>query len=176
MNRKRRYVCALLLLISISIIGCGWKNSQSEIEDIYGKVFEKYQEVKKLIYVATIETGEEIADEKGQIYLRVEEPAYQDMESIQEALKSAFSAAYIEAKLSWVLEGDYPLYKEIDGHLCIAMADAIGESLSEEIASILDWKEDTIKIEIVGELNPYELTLVQEEGEWVIDQIQDILE
>lgn len=98
------------------------------------------------------------------------------MAQIQEALRSAFSAAYIETNLPWVLEGDYPLYKEIDGHLCIAEEDAIGEALSETITSVLDRKEDTIKIEVAGELNPYELTLVQEEGEWVIDQIQEILE
>lgn len=175
MNRKRRYVCVFLLLILIIMTGCGHKNDQREIEEIYNKVFEKYQEVKRLIYVVTIEIGEEITDENGQNYLRVEEAEYQDMESIQEALKSAFSAAYIETNLSWVLEGDYPLYKEIDGHLCIAEADAIGEALSEIITSILDRKEDTIKIEVAGERNPYELTLVQEEGEWVIDQIQEIL-
>lgn len=70
------------------IVGCGEKTTTwNEVEEIYEKVFENYHEAQTLIYGTSIELGEEIIDEKGQIYLVVEEPAYQDMESIQNVLK-----------------------------------------------------------------------------------------
>lgn len=169
----------IFLCISILVVGCGGKDRYREIEEIYGNVFKHWQEAKILIYGALIETGEEVTDENGQAYFVVEEPAYRDLESIRKVLKSTFSAAYIETHLSWVLEGNYPLYKEINDHLCVAEADAVGESLTDEIVSVLNWEEDEIKIKVTIEdeddfFEFYEITLVQEGNEWVIDQLQEI--
>lgn len=171
-NRKWKFLL-LFLSISLFIVGCGEKTTaEKEVEEIYIKVFENYQEAKTLIYGTSIELGEEITDEKGQIYLVVEEPAYQDLESIQNVLKSTFSTAYMETYLSWVLEGEYPFYKEINGCLCVAMADAIGEAPTKEVVSILDRGEDIIRMVVAGSENEsYEMTLIYEENEWVIDQI-----
>ncbi len=177
-NRKRSFML-LFLCMSILVVGCGEKDKHREVEEIYGYVYEHWQEAKILIYGALIDTGEEVTDENGQLYFMVEEPAYQDLESIRKVLKSTFSTAYIETYLSWVLGGKYPLYKEIDGRLCVAEADAIGESPTEEVVSVLHWAEDEIKIKVAAEdeddfFEFYEITLVQEGNEWVIDQLQEI--
>lgn len=171
-NRKWSFIF-LFFYMCMFIVGCGGKTTaEREVEEIYEKVLENYHEAKTLIYGTSIELGEEITDEKGQIYFVVEEPAYQDLESIQKVLKSTFSTAYIETYLSWVLEGEYPFYKEINGRLCVAMADAVGQAPTKEIVSILDKREDLIKIIAAGyENESYEITLIQEENEWVIDQI-----
>lgn len=179
-------MCAIVLTIGCGVlVGCsagssaasGKDMSQAEIQAMYDNVFENYQKAKPLIYGALIEIGAEIADEKGQPYLLVTDSAYQSTANIQEAMDSAFSSSYIETYLSWVLKGDYPLYKEIDGHLCVALADAVGENLTKEIISILEQEENSIKIQVKGddsECYAYELTLVREKGRWVIDQILDL--
>ena len=69
----------LFLCMSILVVGCGKKDRQKEIEEIYGNVYEHWMEAKILIYGALIETGEEVTDKNGQIYFVVEEPAYQDL-------------------------------------------------------------------------------------------------
>lgn len=177
-NRKWSFML-LFLCMSIFVVGCEKKDRHREIEEIYGNVYEHWMEAKILIYGALIETGQEVTDENGQVYFVVEEPAYQDLESIRTVLNSAFSAAYIETHLSWVLGGERPFYKEIDGRLCVAEMDAVGESPTKKVVSILDWKEDQIKIKVAADdaddfFEFYEITLVQEENGWVIDQLQEI--
>lgn len=174
-NRKLNFVI-LFLCISILTVGCGGRDKQKEIEDIYRNVYEHWQEAKVLIYGALIETGEEVTDEKDQVYFVVEEPTYQDLESIRKVLKSTFSDAYIETHLSWVLEGKRPLYKEIDGRLCVAEMDAVGETPTDEIVLVLNRMENEIIIKVAAEEENdacefYEITLVQEGNEWVIDQL-----
>ena len=151
---------------------------EREAEEIYKTVYEHYQEAKQLIYGALIETGEEVTDEKGQNYFTVEESSYQNLENVRKVLQSAFSAAYIESNLSWVLEGDYPLYREIDGRLCVAEMDAVGEFLADEIVSVENFEEDKIKIKAASEdavdpLTLYEVTLVREGSGWVIDEMRE---
>ncbi|MCM1027496.1 MAG: hypothetical protein NC432_13770 [Roseburia sp.] len=158
--------------------GCGKQDNRREAEEIYGTVYENWQEAKQLIYGALIETGEEVTDESGQAYLMVEELSYQNLEDVRKVLQSAFSTAYIETNLSWVLEGSYPLYREIDGRLCVAEMDAVGEFLADEIVSVGNFEKDKIQIKVASEdavdpLTLYEITLVKEGSGWVIDEMQE---
>lgn len=175
--RSRKWIFLLLFVcMSTLIAGCGKKTDSENVEEIYKNVYENWQEAKKLIYGALIETGGEVTDETGQAYFLVEDPAYPDLESIRKVLESAFSAAYLETSLSWVLEGERPYYKEIDGRLCVAEADAVGESPTEEILSVLDSGKDKIKIKVAADEDDfyefYEITLVYQGNKWVIDQLQ----
>lgn len=173
-------ICGVLIGCSIDgSVTFGQENSQEEIQEIYSNVFKNYQKAKPLIYGALVKTGEEVSDENGQPYLLVTDSAYQSTASIQKALDSAFSTSYIETYLSWVLKGNYPLYKEIDGRLCVALADAVGEGLTENIIAVLEQNGNAIRIKIAGdpddaEPHDYEVALVKENGRWAIDRILDL--
>lgn len=177
MRRKIVCFCILLSILIMGLMGCGTEtNSIEEAEIIYHEVLSNYREAKRLIYVTTIETGEEIADENGGLYLVVTDPDIKDTESIRKVLDSAFSTAYIESSLNWVLQGEYPLYKEIDGRLCTAaMLDAVGDALMEDILSVTEMTEDKIVLEVAGDLCPYEVTLIKENESWVIDKVKGII-
>lgn len=170
-------LCGVLIGCSVgNSVSFGQENSQEEIQKIYSDVFKNYQKAKPLIYGALIETGEEVSDENGQPYLLVMDFAYRNAASIQEVLDSTFSSAYIKTYLSWVLQGEYPLYKEIDGRLCVALADAVGEGLTEDVIEVLEQTGNTIKVKIAGDpddavIGDYEVTLVKENSRWVIDQM-----
>lgn len=152
-------------------MGCQNKKELDEVEKIYQNIVPHLLEVNRAIYGSLLEFDQETIDENGSPYLILNDPNYKELIDIELLLKSAFSERYISEEIAWVLNGDVPLYKEINGKLCTAMTDAVGGSIPREVTAVIKKENDIIIFEGVNEEERFEVTLVKSEERWVIDQM-----
>ena len=85
-------------------------------------------------------------------------------------MESTFSQRYINDGMHWVIGMKNSLYKEIEGVLCRAHADAIGLGIPTEICSIERKHNNIVLIATNGE-RQYQLILLKQNGKWLIDDI-----
>lgn len=155
--------------------------SATEVGDVqkkYDPLYQNFSEFYRLIITDQGNWDEELSDENGNVYFRLKEENYQNAEDVKELLENTFSAGYIETRLQWVLDGEYPMFLEIDGNLCIAMQEYIVQTLGENIDQIEELSEERIvflteyKNEELSEEAMYKITLIQENDRWVIDGLE----
>lgn len=163
-------ICCVFLLL---LTGCQSKKQEDALK-IYQNICADYDEVMRVIYHGLVEVGEEITDENGFPYFVLQEEKYNEITEIKDLLVSVFSEKYIEEHLTWVYEGESPLYKEIEGNLCIAMKDAAGGALPKEYVSTLEVSDEQMillmkKTDETDET--YKIYLTKCADRWVIDNI-----
>lgn len=165
----------LIYIVAIVLSGCNsTKSKMDEAEKIYDNVLSGYLEVKRLIYDGTVETGDELTDTSGSTYFTVEEEDYNDVSDINVLLKQVFTDGYIENELAWVTGGMAPLYKDIDGKLCIAMQDATWGSIANEIKEVIRMNENILEFIGQNEDVQFKISLHNDGGKWLIDSIEMI--
>ena len=155
--------------------------SAKEVGDVqkkYDPLYQNFSEFHRLIITDQGNWDEELSDENGNVYFRLKEENYQNTEDVKELLENTFSVGYIETRLQWVLDGEYPMFREIDGNLCIAMQEYIVQPLGENVDQIEELSEERIifltkyKNEELSEEAMYKITLIQENDRWVIDGLE----
>ena len=145
---------------------------RNKAEEIYAQVKEGYKELNRVIYLGSLETEkEELLDENGMIYFRVLEEEYQGIEDIEELLSSVFTEEYINYHMSWVLDVESPLFKEMDGELCIAMKDAMGIGIPTQIQSFYMFDETHLQFMGYNEEYSYFVSLVKQGDKWLINEL-----
>lgn len=145
---------------------------RDKAEEIYAQVLENYKELNRVIYLGGLETEkEELSDEKGMIYFRVLDKKYQSIEDIEELMASVVTEGYIRNHMSWVLGGEHPLFKEVNGELCIAMMDAIGIGTPNRIFRVYQFDETFLKVQGYNEDDTYFVSLAKQEDKWLIDEL-----
>ena len=167
----------LICIVAIALSGCSSQKSKlDEAEMIYSDVLSDYLEAKRIIYDGTVEIGDELTDISGSTYFIVEEEAYNNVSDINVLLKQVFTDGYIEHELAWVTGGAAPLYKDIDGKLCIAMKDATWGSIANEIKEIIRLDENILEFIGQNEDEKFKISLHNDGGNWLIDNIEPIVE
>lgn len=155
--------------------------SATEVGDVqkkYDLLYQNFSEFHRLIITDQGNWDEELSDENGNVYFRLKEENYQNTEEVKELLENTFSVGYIETRLQWVLDGESPMFREIDGNLCIAMQEYIVQPLGENVDQIEELSEERIifltkyKNEELSEEAMYKITLIQENDRWVIDGLE----
>lgn len=199
---KLKRFAALLLITMMYMTACG-KKSENEslqnsmpvndtkdeqqtfsteqmdfVQEIYDTLRVDFTAFNRLTITNKGNWDEEILDENGNIYFQLTEEKYQKIADVRDLLERTFSDQYIEDHLQWVLNGEYPMFKEIDGALCIAMLENIVKPLGEKVSSI-DMMEDKEIIfvteytdEEIAENITYRMCLTFENEQWVIDDYQ----
>ena len=142
---------------------------------IFDDMYPNYCELRRMINAGSVLLGDEVKDENGFLYSYVEEDSYQDIDDIEALMESVCTTNYIEQNLlHWVLQGDSPLYKEINGKLCQLHADAPGPGVPREIGEILVFEENDItfatEYKDLGFI--FKVSLVKKDGSWLIDMIE----
>ena len=86
-------------------------------------------------------------------------------------MKSVLSEKYIREYMQWVLEEEKPLFKELDGELCIAMKDGMGIGIATHIDSF--YKFDDTLLQFLGhnEEKSYFVSLVKQGDKWFINEL-----
>ncbi len=141
-------------------------------EEIYAQVLQDYNELSRVIYGSSLKADtEELLDEKGMIYFRVLEEKYQRIEDIEELMASVLTEEYIRDHMSWVLGRERPLFKELDGKLCIAMKDAIGSGVPTGIQTIYLFDETHLQFLGYNEDHSYFVTLLKQGDRWLISEL-----
>lgn len=152
-----------------------------EVDDVqkkYDPLYQNFSEFHRLIITDQGNWDEELSDENGNVYFRLKEENYQNTEDVKKLLENTFSVGYIETRLQWVLDGESPMFREIDGNLCIAMQEYIVQPLGENVDQIEELSEERIifltkyKNEELSEEAMYKITLIQENDRWVIDGLE----
>lgn len=150
------------------------KAKMETAQAIFDDIYPNYIEIRRLCYAGSVNVGDEVKDEKGFTYLYVEEDSYQDIDDIKSLMESVFSSNYIEQNLlHGVLQGESPLYKEINGKLCQLEADGPGIGASREIREILSFEENEITFTVENEEIIFKISLVKKDGSWRIDKIEE---
>ena len=149
------------------------ENSKREAaQAIFDDVYINYMEIAQLLIGSVTTSRDEVKDEKGFTYLYVKEEAYDDVDDIEDLMKRVFTASYIEQDLQWVLQGESPLYKEINGKLCIRMADAPEPGTPREISEVLVFEENEITFIVEDEDSKKKISLVKKADSWLIDMME----
>lgn len=174
----KKIICTGMLLLCFSLTACEDKSEVKEVQKIYDEIYPNLKEANRLIYQG-IEFGEEMIDEKEHHYLEVaNEPEYQNTSDLENLLESAFTERYIEENLLWVLGEETPLYKMIDGRLCVLMADAVGLGSPEEVTEVIEKDDTTVRARMIREdtafreTNLYDMRFVKQNGKWLIDGME----
>jgi hypothetical protein len=150
----------------------------SEVQKIIDDIMPKYYEVEAIFYGGFDELGDEILDENRQLYSIIESDKYKSLEDIFEMIDSVYTDTYRQMYYQWATEGEYSQYKEIDGMLCQAHADAVsGMTLQPEIVEIVEVTDLKIVVDMIcdeGDLGPRVATVVllNIDGKWLIDSIE----
>lgn len=151
------------------------KSKMEAAQAIFDDIYPNYIEIRRLFYAGSVNVGEAVKDEKGFTYLYVEEDSYQDIDDIEALMESVFTTSYIEQNLlHWVLQGESPLYKEINGKLCKLEADGPGIGASREINEIYVFEENDITFTVENEEIIFKISLVKKAGSWRIDKIEEM--
>ena len=145
---------------------------RNRAEEIYDQVLKNYKELNRVIYLGGLETEKiERVDENGMIYFRVLEEEYQSIEDIEVLMKTVLSDKYIQERMSWVLEEEQPLFKEVDGKLCIAMKDGMGIGIATQIESFYKFDETLLQFLGYNEDHSYFVSLVKQDDKWLINEL-----
>ena len=150
------------------------KGKRETAQAIFDDIHINYSEMARVLSGSVTTTRDEVKDEKGSIYLYMEEDAYDDVDDIETLMESFFTTSYIEQKLHWVLQGESPLYKEINGKLYILMAYSPGRDLPREISEVLIFEENNITFTVENEEIIFKISLVKKDGSWRIDKIEEM--
>lgn len=148
------------------------------VQKNYDALYLNFTEFNRLTISDEGNWDEEILDENGNIYFQLKEEKYQNTSDVKELLEKTFSIGYTEKHLQWVLNGEYPMFKDIDGYLCIAMLENIVQQLGENVSKIEALNDDKIiliteyKNEDILEKTTYRLSLIFENDKWVIDSLE----
>lgn len=155
--------------------------SAEELHVVKGKydvLYVNFTEFNRLTISDKGNWDEEILDENGNVYFQLKEENYQRTSDVKELLGKTFSTRYMEKHLQWVLNGEYPMFKDIDGYLCIAMLQNIVQPLGEKVTKIEVLSDDKItfiaeyKNEDLLEEATYRISLISENDKWVIDSLE----
>lgn len=145
---------------------------RNKAEEIYARVLEDYKELSRVIYGSSLKADtEELMDDNGMIYFRVLEEKYQSIEDIEKLMASVLTEEYIRDHMSWVLDVESPLFKELDGELCIAMKDAIGIGIPTGIQTIYLFDETHMQFLGYNEDHSYFVSLVKQDDRWLINEL-----
>lgn len=145
---------------------------KKKAEEIYAQVLKDYKELSRVIYASSLKADtEELTDENGMIYFRVLEEKYQSIEDIKKLMASVLTEEYIRDHMSWVLDVESPLFKELNGELCIAMKDAIGMGIPTGIQSIYLFDETHLQLLGYNAEDSYFVSLVKQDDKWLINEL-----
>lgn len=174
----KKYILAFMIALSGLCIYIFLSGNDRQVTGIYKELLPKQEMAARFTY-SLIETEAgpeyEILDENGSIYFKVTEEGYTCLEDLEDLYKSVYSQAYIEKRLKWVTQGEQPLYKEIDGKLCVAMMDSISLGYPTMVSSVEYIDEN--KIIFTGEnektKRSWSVTLVRgTDDNWLIDEME----
>lgn len=153
-------------------------NKEQELtaaQKIIDGLMPSYNEMYKLLY-SGIETGNEesITDNNGNEYLVLQNDLYTSVEDIRVAMEAVLTKEFIKDDYyNWVLDNDYPKYKEINGKLCSAMIDGMGFKLQSKVLEIEQKSDSEIILLMQWETNEGPenvlVTLKNIDGNWRID-------
>lgn len=143
-------------------------------QKIIDNIMPLYKEMNRLIYAGLDIYSDEIIDEKGQIYFLVKDDKYDSVEDIKAAIEAVLTENLINHNYySWVLGGDYPYYKNIEGKLCQAMIDAVCTPLLPEVKGIKQISENEMILNMQEDtddgLKEVLVTLKNIDGNWKFD-------
>lgn len=151
------------------------------VQSIYDELYLKFKEFNRLTVTNNGNWEEEILDENGNIYFRLEEENYQNTDDVRELLQQTFSHQYTKDHLQWVLNEEYPMFKEIEGSLCIAgMLENIVLPMGDKVCSIESMGDREIVFiteyidEKFQESATHRIVFVIEDGKWVFDDCQEL--
>jgi hypothetical protein len=145
---------------------------RNKAEEIYARVLEDYKELSRVIYGSSLKADtEELMDDNGMIYFQVLEERYQSIEDIEKLMASVLTTEYINDHMSWVLDVESPLFKELDGELCIAMKDAIGSGIPTGIQTIYLFDETHLQFLGYNVDHSYFVSLVKQGDRWLINEL-----
>ena len=150
-----------------------------EATNVINEILPIYHEVN-LIFNGYIDTEDKvIKDENDNAYMQVISEKYESVDDIKQLLQSIFTSEYIDAEYNKHFESDYPLFKEIEEKLYIAVASGMVKSPSDSpIEEIYDIENDSFTAAIKyggGESGPelkntFYFKKVNES--WLIDNIE----
>lgn len=151
------------------------KGKREAAQAIFDDIHVNYSEMSRVLG-GLVNFGDEVKDEKGSTYLYVEEEAYDDVDDIEALMERFFTASYIEQNLlHWVLRGESPFYKEINGKLCILEAYSPSRVMPREIREVLVFEENDITFIVENEENKLKISLVKKDGSWLINKMEEIV-
>ena len=150
-----------------------------EATNIINGILPIYHEVS-LIFNGYIDTEDiVIKDENNKAYMQVINDKYESIEDIKKLLQSIFTSEYIEAAYKKYFESAYPLFKEIEGELYIALASGAVKSPSDSpIEEIYDLKNDSFTATISfgggerGSESRHNFYFKKANESWLIDSIE----
>ena len=150
-----------------------------EATNVINEILPIYNEVN-LIFNGYIDIEDKvIKDENDKAYMQVISEKYESVDDIKKLLQSIFTSEYIGVEYNRHFESDYPLFKEIEGKLYIAVASGMIKSLSDSpIEEIYDLKNDsfTAAIKFGGEESGPELKYAfyfkKVNENWLINNIE----
>ena len=150
-----------------------------EATNVINEILPIYHEVN-LVFNGYIDTEDTvIKDENDKAYMQVISDHYETVDDIKKLLQSIFTSEYIVVEYNRYFESDYPLFKEIEGNLHIAVASGMVKSPSDSpIEEIYDIENDSFTAAIKyggGESGPeskntFYFRKVNES--WLIDNIE----
>lgn len=147
------------------------KEAQKIIDDL----MPLYREMNRLIYGGLDTYSEEIIEEEsGHIYFAVNDDKYTSLDDIRTAMEAVLTKDFInKSYYNWVLEGDYPYFKEIDGKLCVAMLDAVPTPLLSEVKGVEQMSDSEMVLMMQEDtddgIKDVKVTLKNIDGNWRID-------
>lgn len=148
------------------------------VQEIYVDLKADYTEFDRLTVSGDGDKGE-IPDENGQLYFPLEEENYKSAADVQELIERTFSSQYAEQYLQWALNGEYPMFKDIDGQLCVAaMLQNIPRMLGEKVDKLEAIEDNKITFiteyrdESISEEAIHRISLIWENEKWLIDEIK----
>lgn len=158
-------------------LGLTFTEEMNYVQKQYADLNANYKEFNRLTISGSDSRGE-ILDENGQIYFPLEKENYKSAADVQELIERTFSSHYTEQYLRWALNGEYPMFKDIDGQLCIALLENICLELGEKIDKIEVMDDHKItfiteyKDESLMEETTHRISLIWENEKWLIDEIE----
>lgn len=147
------------------------KKAQKIIDDL----MPLYREMNRLIYGGLDTYSEEIIEEEsGHIYFVVKDNKYSSIDDIRSVMENVLTKDFIShSYYNWVLGGDYPYFKEVDGKLCVAMLDAVSTPLLSEVKGVNQMSESEMVLLMQEDtddgIKDVLVTLKNVDGNWRID-------
>lgn len=145
-----------------------------KVQAIYQPIAEAYEEFWRIRNQIHTDDKEIHVGNTG-IYFEVREDKYTSVADIQTSLNRLFTQNYQEQELNWVLGGVYPFFREIDGKLCVLMADEVSHALGKEIYQIEECTEDTIILYSIAGEGIDKVVLRKGESGWQIDDMDEFV-
>lgn len=149
-------------------------SDMAKVQAIYEPIVEEYEEFWRIRNQISTDDKEIHVGNTG-VYFEVKEDKYTSVADIQTSLNRLFTQNYQEQELHWVLGGVYPFFREIDGKLCVLMADEVSHALGKEIYQIEECTEDTIILYSIAGEGIDKVVLRKGETGWQIDDMDEFV-